>query len=224
MYALSIDLDWAPSEALDFTLDILHSYGVRATIFCTHPAKIGNHEAAIHPNFEKAAEPAELIRELQEAYPTARGVRSHALHINSRLYQLYRQMGLQYSSSYYMYNQKVRAFPTVAGMVEVPIFFEDDLYFIEHDNIHLALNNLDLDGTHLKVFNFHPIHVFMNTYSSEYYQKWKPYYQDAAELKTRMESKPGTRDMLISLLDFARAQGHAFIPLNELAQTAMLGN
>ena len=49
MIAITIDLDWAPDEVIRFTFDLLDTYHVRATVFCTHKVDIGIHEPALHP-------------------------------------------------------------------------------------------------------------------------------------------------------------------------------
>lgn len=221
MFAISIDLDWAPNEAIEFTFELLDKYQIRATVFCTHLVEIRGHEVALHPNFESPGAPEEKIRTLQADYPQARGVRSHALHINSRLYQLYKQMGLGYSSSYYMFNQVVRPFRTVAGMLELPIFFEDDLYFLDHGNMDIQLKDLNLNPSHLKVFNFHPIHVFMNTFSNEHYQQWKAHYQDAKKLQNWVGQKRGTRDFFVETLEYMRQQTIEVKTLGQIAEQVL---
>ena len=39
-----------------------------------------------------------------------------------------------------------------------------------------------LDGTGFKVFDFHPVHVFLNTFSIEHYQQAKFNYHDSKKL------------------------------------------
>lgn len=218
MFAISIDLDWAPDEVIRFTFELLAQYRIRVTVFCTHPVEVKHHEVALHPNFEREGTPEQHIRALQQSYPEAQGVRSHALHINSRLYQLYRQLGLVYSSSYYMFGQRVEPFRTVAGMIELPIFFEDDLYFLEHGNMDIRMQDLDLNGSHLKVFNFHPIHIFMNTSSTEHYHDWKTHYQDVTKLREWVGEKRGTRDFFLETLEYISTRGIETKTLGEIAE------
>ena len=59
------------------------------------------------------------------------------------------------------------------GLVSVPIYFEDDVYF-SYENPSFDYNWWPVPmWSDLQVFSFHPIHVFMNTCSPEHYQSFK---------------------------------------------------
>ncbi len=53
----------------------------------------------------------------------------------------------------------------------------------------------------LKVFNFHPIHVFLNTERLERYEESRPYHRSPEELlKYRNNDTPGARTALKTLI------------------------
>ena len=63
-----------------------------------------------------------------------------------------------------------------------------------------------VEGDGLKVLNFHPIHVFINSESESRYATAKRNYQDVGWLRsTRNASGPGIGDVLDGLLQWVRA-------------------
>jgi hypothetical protein len=64
----------------------------------------------------------------------------------------------------------------------------------------------DMDAVH--IFNFHPVHVFLNTETLRRYESAKPYYQDPAKLRefaNPESSGTGTRVFLRRLLALIQA-------------------
>ena len=110
MLAFSIDIDWAPEEVIIDTLSLFEKYGVKCTIFSTHNsyAVIKSNrklfEVAIHPNFnpfltgtDKQVD--DVIDELIELHPDAKGVRSHSLMQSTGINQRFADKGLVYDSN-----------------------------------------------------------------------------------------------------------------------------
>lgn len=56
----------------------------------------------------------------------------------------------------------------------------------------------------LKVFDFHPIHVFLNTESLDRYERTRPLHQNPKELIKHRYQGDGTRSRLIELLELCR--------------------
>lgn len=77
------------------------------------------------------------------------------------------------------------------------------------DDIHWMYKNgfddlkIDLQSEGLKIFNFHPVHVFLNTVDEIHYQQAKPNYQQPAKLKKHENkgSVKGTKDALLDLIE-----------------------
>ena len=80
----------------------------------------------------------------------------------------------------------------------VPYFWEDDVACID-PNVSEVSSLVRRHG--IKVFDFHPIHVFLNTESLDRYERTRPLHQNPKELiKHRFEGY-GTRSRLIELLE-----------------------
>ena len=55
-----------------------------------------------------------------------------------------------------------------------------------------------------QVFNFHPIHVFLNTGSLELYEKTRPIHNNPKELIKFRHDGEGIRSQLINLLETSK--------------------
>ena len=209
MIAISFDVDWAPDPAIEETLEIIDQAGATATIFATHATPLlsglRGHEIGIHPNFLEGGRErwAPAIDELLEAYPEARGARSHAYHANSLILDLFVDRGLIYDSNIFMFRQpSIRGFRAPNGLIRLPVFWEDDDNWTVGDWNPAALEMDDPEA--LYIFDLHPIHVFLNTESAERYEAAKPHYQDAERLREYANpesSGTGSRVFLKRLLE-----------------------
>lgn len=146
-----------------------------------------HHEVAIHPNFQATADYTYTVSKTHAKWLEAIGVRAHGLLCFSNLFEMYERLGLSYDSSYIMHNCKSEPFLIRNDLVELPIFFEDD--------VQMALEKpLDIrylyfhEGIH--VFNFHPIHVHNN---------------------------PEVRQLLEDIIDFAKRNDVQLLTCKEVA-------
>ena len=82
----------------------------------------------------------------------------------------------------------------------IPYLWEDDHYFSNYINVDfLPYPFIELQG--IKVFNFHPIHVFLNTESPDRYEYTSPLHQKPAELLQHRGNAPnGTRELIKQLI------------------------
>lgn len=201
--ALSSDIDWAPNGSVEYYLNILDKYDTKITIFATHKIDGRSHEIALHPNTLGGKTYSDAINELLQIFPHAKGSRMHGLQVWSRLLLDLPKFGITYDSSYYLPDQKIKPYRIFQNLVEIPIFWEDDLAMMK--------NSLKIDKQSLKeqekseflyLYNVHPLHVFMNTSDLESYYDWKPYYHEIDQLKIRKnKERYGTEDALIDILD-----------------------
>ena len=89
---LTFDIDWAPDEVIENTLELLTEYNLNATIFATHKTDILNNlpeniEIGIHPNFSNIIKAEDEIKKLKDIYPQAVSLRSHSKTNSSRISQ-----------------------------------------------------------------------------------------------------------------------------------------
>ena len=153
---ITIDLDWAIDSEIFYMLDILSSYDIRSTIFCTHLIDFSNfkeHELAIHPNFlfQYKKSDGDILKSIMKLYPDAVGVRSHCLYRHSRLLPMFKESGIMYESNYFIPYKVVEPFFLDNGILEIPIYFGDDSKI---------QTNVEPEG--FKVYMFHPSNVFKN--------------------------------------------------------------
>lgn len=218
LVAITSDIDWAGDEVISYMLAILDDYGIRATFFCTHDVSsikgIERHELAIHPNFTAGRAEVEVIRELKTLFPEAKGIRSHGLYLHGYLFNIYREFGLEYDSNYLIPNQMVHPFYISENVLEIPMFFEDDLYVSTSSDFTIASLNMQSEG--LTVFNFHPIHIFLNTRRLSDYDHAKKYFrQPHRMLKYRNKGK-GMHDLFIELLEYIKSHHLRTCTLSEI--------
>ncbi len=215
--AVTIDIDWAHDTVVNYLISILDDYDIQCTIFCTHKINLlstKKHELALHPNFSKEKSDYQVVKELMEIYPEAIGTRSHRLYFDSGLIDIYNKFGLVYDSNYYMPRQLVRPFVMHKGIVELPLYFSDDAPIADVES--LPLNNKDLQNNGLIILNYHPIHVFLNSKSYVDYERAKAYSQNPEELLKFRNKDWGTKDNLISVLEYIKQNSVECFTLKEI--------
>lgn len=187
MISISMDLDWAPESVVDHVLGLLAGHGIKATIFATHRSAVleaSGNEIGIHPSFTDN-DYVPPIRSLLELYPDARGVRSHGLINSSRAVKAFEQYGLIYSSNVMAWSDpRIAPFRYVNGLIEIPLHWGDYPNFSGPKR--WGIDHLPLDSERLFVFNFHPIHIYLNTERPE---RW-------AAARNRMHDPDALRDLV----------------------------
>ncbi|MFO8072508.1 MAG: hypothetical protein R6V85_11600 [Polyangia bacterium] len=231
---LSLDADWAPDHVLEDTLELLVDAEIPFTLFCTHETplldrfrELDGSELSIHPNLydvapgPSAAESGPLhaarraralaeyrrkIAELKRIVPEARGMRCHDLLCSSSIAAIFANEGFEYMSSRVAWLEPgLRASRHHSGLVELPIWLEDDIWFSRDergprpDELAFALED---DG--LKVLSFHPIHLFLNTCSPAHYREAALHVGDEAALREWVNtSERGVRDLFREIVGAA---------------------
>ena len=230
---LTFDIDWAHDDVIRDTIEILNSENVRATFFVTHNCVIldelrqnENFELGIHPNFnpsltaESGSETfTQVIDRVMQIVPEAKSVRSHSLVQSSRILDYFASCGLKIDANLYIpINSGIicRPFAIWNNILRVPHFWEDDLHLLGTNNKNNEISSyFSYDG--IKVFDFHPIHVYLNTENIDRYESARPYYHDTNELlKLRNNGVSGTRQFLLDIIQESKSRGFTFRTLEEL--------
>jgi hypothetical protein len=213
---LSIDVDWASDDVLADTIDLVEEAGVKACFFVTHRTHLLKRlranpaiELGLHPNFdpllrgEDGRTAERIVAEIAAIAPDAHVLRSHAMTTSGRWLELFTGAGMSHISNYVMFAQRyIRPFRHVNGLVEVPVFFADDgiLYqrsrAIENEQ---PMSLLDA-GPGLQVYNFHPIHLFLNSESHERYEKARVHLRNTEALRELRGNGDGARNWFGKLL------------------------
>lgn len=211
---ISFDIDWADDEVLNDSIELMSSYPAKATWFATHSTKllekIQKNEAwelGLHPNFNRLLEgqggdsAESIVRNLLSIVPGARSIRSHSLVQSSRLAQIFLNVGITHDSNDYIPGYsgiEVKPFVLENNLVKAPYIFSDELWCVK-DYGHEKFESL-IYRPGLRIFDFHPIHIFLNTESLDRYERTRPLHRQPKELiKHRFEGY-GTRNRLIELL------------------------
>lgn len=231
MIAITSDIDWAPEEVIDDFFSFFEEKNINCTLFCTHESEIiksankNIFELSIHPNFNellkgqtnRSAE--QIIDNLLRLYPHAKGVRSHSMTQSTGLLDMFKNKGLIYDSNQFIpFNTKIRPYNLWNGMKRIPYNWEDDIVwmygkkFSKNWIYEEFFENLDY-----WVFDFHPIHVYLNTDCESTYLKAKKYYHNPKELiKKRNNKVYGVRDFLNDLLSEISSKSIKTNKLSEL--------
>lgn len=222
MISITFDTEWSPDPIIADTISLLDQYGVDATLFSTHRDGVTaeGHERGLHPNFigESSSDP-EVLADISNKFPEATGLRSHSMYVHSPLRQHYETHGIRYESNYMQYLvEDLRPFWLYGGIIQLPVYFMDDMWLRtrgQKSSLPDVSSLLESDG--LKVLDFHPIHVFLNTPSIEYYEQHRDNYQDPVALQKERASGLGVRDLFIALLEFISNNNIDTAPLGDIA-------
>jgi hypothetical protein len=213
---ITIDVDWAPDFVWRYTFDILEKFCVPSTWMITHQSSMLKSyentdifELGIHPNFNdllfKSTDAQESIHKklqfLTDLVPSARVVRSHSMTQNSRLLDRFQEFGLTHDCNHYIpFSSQIKLKPWRIwnGLIKVPFGWEDDLDF-PSTNENFIKRIKSLNG--LKVFNFHPIHIFLNSTSMRSYEETRSFHNNEPQLLESVNRGYGTREFLLQLID-----------------------
>lgn len=188
-YVITIDIDWAPDFAIDYVAEILIENNVKATWFVTHQSEAIEKlktredlfELGIHPNLlensthGKTAD--EVLAHILEIVPGAKSMRTHDLYQSSSFlakasvdYGIAADLSLFLPRAANLVPHRIKW--SGANLWRFPHFWEDDVEMSEDDPIwELSDERLDVPG--LRIFDFHPVHIFLNTPKFEYYNDLK---------------------------------------------------
>ncbi len=220
---ITLDIDWAHDYVIEDTVNIIERANIQATWFVTHDTPIlkriaenPNFELGIHPNFNYLLEGSsrngsnskEVIERLMSIVPSAKSIRSHSLTQSTRLIDLFQSFGLMHEVNQFIpfhAGIKLKPWKTWNGIYRVPYCWEDDIHLLYTS--HNDINQLDpsdiliSNNGGLKIFNFHPIHVFLNTEKLDRYENTRELQNNPQKLILNRYVGHGTRSRLISLLE-----------------------
>ena len=190
-YSLTFDVDWAPDFIIESVAEMLLANSIKCTWFVTNlsPAieKLFVHselfEFGLHPNFLPGSSHGntekDVMNYLKNILPGAHIVRTHALVQSSHLL---RMMLLEYEITIDV-SLFLRETPHIVPhymhfdcssrrLLRIPYFWEDnDEMFNPAKSWDIHNSKYHVDG--LKIFNFHPMYVCLNSDTIDNYEKLK---------------------------------------------------
>lgn len=214
---LTFDLDWCSDFVLADTLDLLEQRDVHATFFVTHDTPLlarmrenSKFELGIHPNFNPLLEgnsryggtSRSVIEFFMSVVPDAVSARSHSLVQGSGILKAFTEAGITHDCNLLLPGDlKPEAFfHWQHDLIRVPFFFEDDVECLaDWSNLDRLRSNLE--GDFLKVMDWHPIHLYLNSDSMSRYEKSRRAHQDFSQLPAFVNRRDyGAREFLQEIL------------------------
>lgn len=212
---LSFDIDWVPDYMLQFTADLVSHLDV--SFMHTHAspvsAKIIEHfPSGIHPNLQKNSDQGESIEEainfLSNLGVSFKTCRFHTLTAGYPDLIKLSEHGTKLDSSTILFNGK-NILPTYhhdLDMILAPYFWEDGVY-LRGKNLRGNQNIIDWDTPGLKIFDFHPLDIYLNTSSMNQRNIFKEAVTKLQNTEEKFSSSfinndgdYGSRDILIDLI------------------------
>lgn len=194
---ITFDTDWAPDWCIALCFELCLQFDITATFFVTNTSPIlkkiasnDRFELGIHPNFlvnhnikkDNTLFYQNILKSYLQIVPEAKSIRSHSLYRDSRLFVYIEE---QVPS---ICNEVSTFLPGHIGLQPVPIRFsphgrsllhfsciwEDDIAILEPQRWLTPLFNNTLPGVY--IFNFHPIHIALNSCSPEQYSNLRKFH------------------------------------------------
>jgi 2-polyprenyl-3-methyl-5-hydroxy-6-metoxy-1,4-benzoquinol methylase len=202
IFCFTSDMDWADDEAISLSYSILDDFEVPLTPFITNRSQYIEKRFAgrmdrvgVHPNFlpgsTHGSTTAEVCQHVRLLNPEAKFYRSHGFYNTFQVAQSFKAMGYQFDSNMSLAPQAdLRPLENSSGLVSYPVFFGDGLWLAGAE-MSAVMPLLSTPG--LKIFNFHPIHVTLNTPNADRYKKykssgrsWREFVHDGSGVRTRL--------------------------------------
>lgn len=186
---ITIDVDWAPDFIIKKVAEYLIKKECGATWFLTHDSPYvqklleygGLFEFGIHPNFLPNSTQGygyrNIMDNLMKIVPSVKIVRTHGLFQSSGLLKfMATEYGIKIDSSIYLrgvsYITPFTVYYDDLEFVRVPFFWTDDGEMYS-PNCDFILKNKHMENHGLKVFVFHPIHIYLNSSNMNNYNLLK---------------------------------------------------
>ena len=236
---ISLDVDWAPDFMIDHVVNYLIEHKVKSTWFVTHesPAleSLKEHdnlfELGIHPNFlpgsSQGTSVEDVLKYMMQLVPQALSVRTHGVVQSGQLLSdIVRLTPIKIDATIFLPEmpgiQTVQHLTPNGTLLRIPTFWADDYELLKTSP---CWRPSQLDNLHgLKVYNFHPIHIYLNTPTYLHYQRFRDSKTDISNMTSSMiepfiNEGPGVRDLFLSLVQTHSGKGEMikdFIPPHNL--------
>jgi len=182
---ITLDVDWAPDFVIEYVADLLIAKKIKSTWFVTHDSPIWNKllknklfELGLHPNFSENSsqgkDPDSILKYLKTIIPNAKSIRTHSLLQSSHLLLKFQKYGIENDVSLNLEKTPnlVPHHSKFFNLFRFPFFWGDGHEMVEV-NQNWSMNNSDYSLNGLKIFYFHPIHIFLNSKNWDKYNLLK---------------------------------------------------
>lgn len=222
---LTFDIDWAPDFTIDYLIDYLIEKNIKSTWFITHDSPAIRRiiqredlfEIGLHPNFlpmsTQGKNEDEVMEYLLKICPKSKLIRTHALYQSTFLlrklvqkYKIETDVSLLLPHTPNLVPHNIHLGENLPKLIRVPYFWEDDIeMYNPNNNWNLKYSWFNFNG--LKIFNFHPIHVYLNSHSVKNYEliKERESINNLAKEKCKQyinKTKKGVNDFFKELCNY----------------------
>jgi len=189
---ISFDMDWVSDEIIYYCIELILRMEAKATWFITHDSPgtrelfkyPDSFEIGIHPNFLPDSTQGKTIEDVMDylltIYPETRIMRTHSLYQTTPMFvtivEKYPQIRLDVSifTPYARHTEPHKLSFKDRHIVRIPYIWEDDFEIALPDSEkHLYFDDRLKSISGIKVFDFHPIHIALNSGSTKSYEKLK---------------------------------------------------
>lgn len=238
---ITFDMDWANDQVIQYCYNLIKQNNIKITMNVTNMTSCienmlddKNIELGIHPNFnnlllgEKDVKSEKIIENLMKLIPDAQTVRSHSLIQGTTIARQFLNANLRYELNSYIppvRGTSLKPYYFLNKLLKIPFIYEDDLYLLEKEKYSIEYflgESFNME----RVFNFHPIHIYLNTEKIERYEACKFNYHFFENLKPLRNSSKvnGTEVFLEELIKKAKESGYQFCCINEMADSLLLND
>ena len=218
------DMDWAPEWAMEEMLGIFDELQVPLTPFITHHSEVVQERygragafqhVGLHPNFLPGSSHGtgyvEQIEFCQRLWPCAICFRSHCFFDSTQISREFFSRGFRYDSNLCLFlHPCCTPLRHESGLIRFPVFWEDDVHTTRGLPFEIDAIKRHLTIPGLKIFNFHPLSLVINTPTSEHCLNHRFLYnktQDAESWRTYVFRGAGERTFLEDLVLFLKQRG-----------------
>lgn len=211
---ITLDCDWAPDFMLKEISQILTKNKIKATWFITNNSPFLSelksnslYELGIHPNFDIGSTHGnsvdEVLKNMKKIVPDAVSVRTHKLFQSTPILSKFQNYGIKNDVSLLLYKTPNLQphYLNYFKLFRLPFFWEDDLEMNE-DVLWNDKKIFSVKG--MKIFNFHPIHICLNSENIQAYEKLKAKKKIIKikhdDLKDLINKKEGVRTLFNNII------------------------
>ncbi len=238
-FALTVDIDWAPDVAIDYLADKLLNNNIKATWFVTHWSdsieRLSRHpeifELGWHPNFlpnsSHGKTEREVLQFMQKMLPDSKSSRSHCLVQTSPIlkmmvneFDIEIESSMLLRESHHLMPHEMFFDDRAKKLLRIPFCWEDD---VEMHNPAKSwdFNNLKYHFQGLKVWNFHPMYIYLNADTMDNYEKLKrikPLFELSGEEIEKFRNKgQGSDTVLNGFIKYIKEKQLSSHTLSEIA-------
>ena len=240
-HLITIDVDWASDEIIDLVSGILLSKKVKATWFITHDSpsirKLADYpemfELGLHPNFRgnssQGSSPGQVMKYLRRILPHSEMIRTHGLvQSTDLLAELVNRFSVTVDLSLFLYNtplitpHEIHFAKGEKSLLRIPYFWEDDHEFSAPSPC-WSFNAKRYHCRGLKVFNFHPAHIALNSKDDRAYSiirdKKRIQNLTLAEIEPYINREAGTRTLFTGIADHLAEQKETQSTIGDIAKS-----